>query len=265
MGRAHSAIFATFFASATSFCAALLVTMAAAQQQPAQRQRPQAPPKPYQTVATTLPATVNDPSFEIFRHKLGEAAIRKDLAGLAKLVIAQGFFWKSEKGEKANKNKPGIDNLAAAVQLNAPDGAGWDQLVSYAFDPTAAGVASIKDVICSPADPVFNEQEFENLLKATQTHAEDWGYPLLNGIDVRSGRLANAPVIEKLGLHFVRVLNEENAVNAPSNQPPTLEIVAPSGKTGYISAFMLAPLGNDQLCYRKDADGWKISGYIGGD
>jgi hypothetical protein len=269
MGRAHSAIFAaifaTTFASATSLCVALLVTMASAQQQPAQRPRPQTPPKPYQTVATTLPATVNDQNFEVFRHRLGEVAIRKDKAGLAKLVVAQGFFWKGEKGEKADKNKLGIDNLAAAVGLNAPDGSGWDQLVAYAFDPTAAPVASIKDVVCSPADPVFNEQEFENLLKATQTHLEEWGYPLLNGIEVHSGRLANAPIIEKLGLHFVRVLGDESAVNTPTNQPPVLEIVTPSGKTGYIPAFMLAPLGNDQLCYRKDADGWKIGGYIGGD
>jgi hypothetical protein len=261
MGRAHSAI----FASLAGICTALLVAIASAQQQPPQRPKPPAPAKPYQAVATSLPATINDQSFEDFRRQLGDAAIRKDKAGLAKLVIAQGFFWKSEKGEKADKNKSGVDNLAAAVQLNAPDGSGWDQLVAYTFDPTAAPVASIKDVVCSPADPVFSEQEFENLLKATQTYLEDWGYPLISGIEVRSGRQANAPVIEKLGLHFVRVLTDESAVNTPPNQPPTLEIVTPSGKTGHISAFMLAPLGNDQLCYRKDADGWKITGYIGGD
>jgi hypothetical protein len=26
----------------------------------------------------------------------------------------------------------------------------------------------------------------------------------------------------------------------------------------------LLPLGNEQLCYVKDAAGWKIAGYIGG-
>ena len=41
--------------------------------------------------------------------------------------------------------------------------------------------------------------------------------------------------------------------------------MTPTGKTGFIPAFALAPLGNDQLCYRKEADGWKIIGYIGGD
>jgi len=26
----------------------------------------------------------------------------------------------------------------------------------------------------------------------------------------------------------------------------------------------IAPIGNDQICYVKDAGGWKIGGYIGG-
>src|SRR5262249_16644854 len=171
--------------------------------------------------------------------------------------------WRTEKGEKADKNKSGIDNLTAAVQLNAPDGSGWDQLASYAFDPTAAPVAAVKDVICSPADPVFNDKELEGLLKATGTDLEDWGYPLVTGIEVRSGRTANDAVIEKLGLHFVRVLIEDTA--APLNQTPTLRVVTPSGKTGFIPAFAVAPLGNDQLCYKKVGDNWMIAGYIGGE
>jgi hypothetical protein len=26
----------------------------------------------------------------------------------------------------------------------------------------------------------------------------------------------------------------------------------------------IAPLGGDQMCYTKDAGGWKITGYLGG-
>ena len=262
MGRSRSTVVSIVIA----FCIALFVPLATAQQQQAPpKPRPQAAVKPYQTVATTLPVTINDASFETFRRLLGEYAIRKDDVGLKRLVVAQGFFWKGEKGDKADKNKSGFDNLAVAVQLNAKDGSGWDQLASYAFDPTAAPVAGVKEVICSPADPVFNDQELESLLKTTQTDLEEWGYPLINGIEVRSGRQANAPVIETVGLHFVRVLVDESAVNMAPNQLPTLQIVTPSGKTGFIPAFALAPLGNDQLCYRKEADGWKIAGYIGGD
>ena len=266
MGRSWSAV--TSAASAmglAGICAAGLVAVAMAQQPPGQPAKPPAPIKPYAIVATTLPTTINDPSFDEFRRQLGEVAVRKDKAALAKIVVAQGFFWRTEKGEKADKNKSGLDNLTAAVQLETPDGSGWDALASYAFDPTAAPVAAVRGVICSPADPVFNDKELEALIKTSQTDLEDWGYPLVTGIEVRSGRKPNDPVIETLGLHFIRVLIEENVTPPPSGQPPTLKIVTPSGKVGYLPAFALAPLGNDQLCYRKDSAGWKIAGFVGGE
>ena len=51
---------------------------------------------------------------------------RKRIApALAKLVVAQGFFWIQDK-DLADKNKPGIDNLAKAIDLDAKDGSGWD-------------------------------------------------------------------------------------------------------------------------------------------
>ena len=246
--------------------AGVLVPVASAQQQqPPQQHKPTAPVKPYQPVATTLPTTITDASFEAFRRQLGEVAIRKDSAGLKKLLVAQGFFWKTEKGEKADKKKPAFDYLTAALLLDAKDGSGWDQLAAFAFDPTAAPVSAVKDVICSPADPGFKDEELESLLKTTQTSLEEWGYPLINGIEVRSGRLLNSPVIGTLGLHFVRVLVDGTVVNTTPAQLPTLQVATPSGKTGFVPAFTLAPLGNDQLCYRKEADGWKIGGYIGGE
>ena len=70
---------------------------------------------------------------------------------------------------------------------------------------------------------------------------------------------ANAAVVEKLGLSFVRV--------APENAPASaayLRIITPSGKAGYVSVDAIAPIGNDQICYVKDGDAWKIGGYIGG-
>lgn len=244
---------------------AIVVALLMAASAAAQQKKPEIQIAPYQPVATTLPQSVNDASFDAFRKRLGEVAVKKDVAGLKGLIASDGFFWKSEKGDRADKAKSGYDNLAAAMHLDATDGSGWDQLASYAFDPTATSISTPKDVICSPADPVFDEHEFETLLKASGTALEDWGYPLLAGIEVRSGRAANAPVIEKLGLHFVRVLADENAGNVPPNQVPTLRVATPSGKTGFIPAYALAPLGNDQLCYRKGGDGWKITGYVGGD
>lgn len=41
--------------------------------------------------------------------------------------------------------------------------------------------------------------------------------------------------------------------------------MTPAGKTGYVAADAVQPLAIDQICYIKDASGWKITGYVGGD
>ncbi len=230
----------------------------------AKPQQPQAAPaKPYKPVSVKLPAPLADPSFEAFRKQLGEAATKKDRAALGKLVVAQGFFWETENGDKADKKKPGIENLATALGLARKDTDGWDMLMGYSVDPTAMPFPEKQGVICAPADPVFEDKELEDVAKATGTDPGEWGFPLADGVEVRAAAQANAAVAEKLGLHFVRVL-PDMPKPAP-NQPPMLKIVTPSGKTGFIPAEMLAPLGNDQLCYVKDGDGWKIAGFIGGE
>jgi hypothetical protein len=234
-----------------------------AQAKPQQQQTPAiTPAKPYRPVAVQLPTPLNDPSFEAFRKQLGEIAQKKDRAALAKLVVARGFFWEAENGDKADKKQTGIDNLAAAIGLAGKDAEGWDLLLGYAGDPTAAPFPGKQAVVCSPADPIFDESALEDLAKATQTDPGEWGYPLADGVEVRSSNNPKAPVTEKLGLHFIRILPDESAPPA-GNQIPLIKVVVPSGKTGFVSADAIAPLGNDQLCYVKDDTGWKITGFVG--
>jgi hypothetical protein len=220
-----------------------------------------AAPKPYKPVSITAPAAVADPSFEAFRKQLGPIAEKKDRKALAGLV-APNFFWMGEKGDKADKKKPGVENLAKAIKLDGKDAPGWELLGGAAADPTGTPFPDRKDTICSPADPTFNAQELEALAKSTGTEEGDWAYPTQTGLDVHAGPQPNSPVVEKLGLHFVRVMQD----NAPGNQQsPMLKVVTPSGKTGFVPAEALSPLGNDQLCFTKEGGGWKISGFIGGD
>jgi hypothetical protein len=241
-----------------SACAALLIagTMSAS----AQKQAPApAPPKPYKALAVMSPAPMSDPAFEALRKQLGEIAQKKDRAALARLVVAQGFFWERETGDGADKKKSGIDNLATALGLNNKNGAGWEILFSFTDDPTASASPDHKGAVCAPAEPGFDGQAFDDLLKATQTDPSEWGYPMSAGLEVHAAPQANAPVIEKLGVVLVRVMPE----NAPP-PPAYLRIVTPAGNAGFVSVDAIAPLGNDQLCYIKDGDAWKIGGYIGG-
>ena len=115
-----------------------------------------------------------------------------------------------------------------------------------------------KNAVCAPADPAFDSKAFNDLLASTKTDVGDWGYPVSADVEVRATPQANAPVIEKLGSVFVRIATENT-----SNAPTFLRVVTPSGKTGFVSVDSVAPIGNDQLCYVKEAGDWKIGGYIG--
>ena len=236
------------------------------QQRPPQGQQqaqPQAaPPKPYKAVAIAAPPMVNDPSFEAFRKQIAAAAEKKDRKGLADMV-SKSFFWMGEKGDKADKKKPGIENLAKAIGLDAKDGSGWETIVGFASDPTGAPFPDKKDTICAPAEPQFDGKELEALAKATGTDEGDWAFPTQPGLEMRAAAQPNSPVVEKLGMHFIRVMEDTSA--APNNDNPMIRVVAPSGKVGFVPADAISPLGNDALCYGKEGGAWKIVGFLGGE
>jgi hypothetical protein len=223
---------------------------------------PAAPVKPYKAVAVILPATYDDPSFVAFRKQLDEAVQKRNRAALGKLVVAQGFFWVQDK-DVADKHKSGIDNLAKAIDLDAKDGSGWDVLAGYSDEATAAQLPDHPGVICAPAGPTIDPKTFGALIEATQTAPSEWGYPVQDGTEVHSAGQASSPVIEKLGLTLVRVL-PDSAPPENANQPPFLHVATPSGKAGFVLADAISGLGGDQICYLKDAGGWKITGYFGG-
>jgi len=256
------------FASATAFIAACAIATLAAASSLAQqgllplKPAPPAPIKPYHAVAVTAPPTDNDPSFVAFRKQLADVAAKKDRAALARMVVAQNFFWMQDR-DLADKRKAGIDNLAKAIGLDAKDGSGWDLLNGYAAEPTAARLPQLKGVTCAPAEPGIDPKAFQALVEATGTDPSEWGYPINGGLDVHAAAQSSSPVVEKLGMVLLRVLPDSNQP-ANANGPQLLHVATPSGKSGYVDAQQLSPLGGDEMCYTKDAGGWKIAGYLGG-
>jgi hypothetical protein len=229
---------------------------------PEQLEQPQqpAPPRSYQPIPVKLPAPSADASFDAFRKQLAAIAEKKDRAALSKLVVARGFFWDGEEGDNTDKRKSSMENLVAALGLDAKDGSGWENLAAAAADPTLEASEDHKGVMCGPASPEVDEQAQQALIKATGTDEEEWGFTTSDGVEVRAAPQANAPIIEKLGLQLVRVLPDDETPNATA---PMMRVVAPSGKVGYVPADAVSPLSFDQLCYVKDPSGWKITGYVG--
>jgi hypothetical protein len=228
---------------------------------PQQQQQQIAPPAPYAVLTVAPPKPFGDPALAAFRKELAAVAQKKDRPALARLVVAQGFFWLKESGNAAGK-KTGIEALATALSLAAKDGSGWDTLTEFAADETAADYPDRPNTVCSPAGPEFDAPALEKLAETTKTDVSDWGFTSAEGVEVRASAAQNAAVVEKLGMHFVRVMPD----TAPNAAQDFMRVVTPSGKVGFVPAEAINPLGSDQLCYGKDATGaWKIVGMIGGE
>jgi hypothetical protein len=257
-----------FTATAFTLAVLLMPPLAAAPslaqqgQLPALKPPPPAPIKPYQPVAVTPPTPFADPGFVTFRKQLADVAAHKDRTALAKLIVAKGFFWIQDK-DLADQQKTGVDNLARAIALDAKDGPGWEAVAGFANEPSAAELPQQKGVVCGPADPTIDPQAFEALGRATQTDPSEWAYPVKADVEVHTAAQSSAPVSEKLGVNLVRIL-PDSGEGADPNQPFFLHVATPSGKSGFVDAQSLSPLGGDQMCYAKDANGWKIAGYFGG-
>lgn len=217
-------------------------------------------PGPYKAVAVTVPKPYGDPSLDAFRKSLEDIAQRKDRAALAAKVVSKGFFWQREDSDGADPKKSGIDNLAEAIGLDAPDGMGWQALAAYAADVSAAAQPEVKDLVCSPAFPSFDDEQMDQVGKQTGTDLSEWGYPTSAGIEVRAKPDAGAPVVDKLGMNLVRLLLDDTG-NA---SPEWIKVVTPAGKIGYVPGDALGPLGSDQMCYSKAGGVWHIAGFIGG-
>ena len=220
------------------------------------------PPGPYKPVPIILPVAVADPTFDAFRKQLADIAQKKDRAALARLVAAN-FFWIPEDADVADKSKSGIENLARAIGLDGRDALGWDAISGYAVERTAMSDPQRPGVLCAPGEPSFDEKLADELANTTQTDASDWGYPTKNGIEVRANPQANAPVVDKLGLHLVRVLPDDSPANAVTVS--FVKVMTPTGKSGFVPINSVLPLVGEQMCYIKEGNAWKIAGYVGGE
>jgi len=257
--------------STLSPAALALATMLAAGWVFAQTPPPAPPPAqapspalgPYKPVPITLPPAVNDPSFDSFRKRLAEIAQKKDRTALAELV-APNFFWVPEDTDIADKKLPAIDNAAKALGLNGgADAIGWDALAAYAAESSTMADPQRGGVFCAPAEAGFDDKAADELANSTQTDASDWVFPLRDGIEVRSAAKQDASIIDKLGLHLVRVLPDDSPANAVL--AAFVKVLTPEGKVGFAPVDSVLPIGGEQLCYVKDASGWKIAGFLGGE
>ena len=164
----------------------------------------------------------------------------------------------------ADKRKSGIDNLAKAIDLDAKDGSGWEVAGRLRQRAVGRGIAAAKGHLLRAGR---SDHRSDGVRGARQGDADR---PVGVGLsDQGRRRSACRGAAEFAGDRearhdiCVRVL-PDSAPPANANEPFMLHVATPSGKAGYVDAQVLSPLGGDQMCYTKDAGGWKIAGYLGG-
>src|SRR5215216_3898665 len=222
--------------------------------------------KPYKAVAVTIPAVPRDAAFDALRKELADIAKRKDRAALAQRVVAREFFWERDFSGSFDPKRPSIDNLAAALTLEADDGSGWDALSAFAAETSAGPLPGRPTILCAPAIPQFDEEARDQLIESTQSDGLEWNYPRAAGLQVRAAPQANAALVETLGLNFVRVLGfEDKDGDTDPMRNSWARVATPSGKTGFTAPNSLLSPYADRLCYGKEGAGpWRIIGYVGG-
>jgi hypothetical protein len=247
-------------------CILLALAASALAAVPAVAQPISLPPKPYTPVAIALPAASDDASFATFRAGLAAVAKRRVYAELAQLVQAQRFFWDRDFGHGFDPRKPGVDNLAAAIQLEHRNGSGWELLAAMATEATIEPLDSRPGVVCAPARPAYDGVALTRLLDKTYTGAIDWAYPRAADTPIRAIPQPEAAAIGTLGLNFVRLLSFEGPDREPSpGRTQWARVAAPDGRVGFVAPDSLLSLTTERICYIKDLiGGWRIAGYIAG-
>jgi hypothetical protein len=249
-----------------ALCRSLLIALIPSFAVSAAAQSPPRPPKPYNPVAITRPAASEDASFMAFRAALAAAATARVYAGLAPLVLTQGFFWDRDFGQAFDPRRPAVDNLALAIALEQGSGSGWDALAAFAAEASAEPLESRPGVVCAPARPSYDGVAFSRLLDATYTSGIDWAYPRADTTPVRPTPEPDAAAAGALGPDFVRLLGFEGPDSEPHpGRTQWARIGTPDGKSGFVAPGSLRSLTAERLCYIKDLTGaWRIAGYIAG-
>ena len=160
--------------------------------------------KPYKAVAISAPAPVTDPSFEAFRKQSAPSPRRRTArrwpAGVAELLL-DGREGRQGRQEEARhrKSRQG-DPARRQGRLRAGTR-------SRRFAPIRPARRFRTARTRSARRPIRRStaRSSRRSPKSTGTDEGDWAYPTQPGLEVHGGAQPNAPVVEKLGMHFVRV------------------------------------------------------------
>lgn len=226
-----------------------------------------------------IQVTLNEPyqpdgTFDKMRTAFAEAVAKKDVNSLTSLV-APMFIWTidGQTADELDLGRDAIHNFKVVFGFRAAgsdtdggveDGPYWDALAAFASDPTYYRATDSGNLVCGPiAADIADQAMFEQADRKISTEDEpaEW-YFTLTSTDVAKSPTETGPPIAKIGAIAVPILSSypEPQEGQPPPQPTHLEILLPSGQSGWIPAAAARPLSTARLCYAKTPSGdWKIA------
>ena len=213
-----------------------------------------------------------DAAFDKMRAAFADAVAKKDVAALSAL-IAPTFLWTlgGQPADELDLGRDAIHNFKVVFGFRAlgkdedggvDKGPYWDALAAFAGDSTYYAVTDTGNLICGPiAADVADDKIFEQASKKIETGDDraDWYFTLANTDVAKAPGDTGAPVA-KVGTVALPMLSFYPPAKEGQPQPTDVEVLLPSGKSGWIPAAAVRPLFTERLCYAKTQSGdWKIA------
>lgn len=210
-----------------------------------------------------------DDAFKAMRKSFADAVSNKDSAALFR-IVGPTFLWTTEEGrnDQFDMGRSALDNFKVVFGFRAPDadtdgnvenGPYWDTLAAFAAEDTFYEVEDAGNLVCSPpAAEVADSEIYEKAQAALgdDDDAPEWYFTLRPVSVAKSATDKNE--IAKIGTVVLPLLS----VSPEQGVPSQLEVLLPSGKSGWISAKSARPLQSERLCFAKTPKGeWKIVQY----
>ena len=231
---------------------------------------------PYPEVKVDLPEPFSDPALEGMRKKLAAAAAKKDTAAILALV-GPTFVWTYRGGpsEQFDMGRSALDNFKVVFGFRAPDadsdggvddGPYWDALQEFAEDDSTYQATEAGNLVCAPSIASVSDADVdEEARKKVETEEDpaEW-YFSLGQTNVMKAPGDKGQPMAKIGAIAMPVLSAypPNEEGAPPKPTTHIEVLLPSGKSGWVAKSAVRPISTSRLCYSKTPAGdWKISAY----
>jgi hypothetical protein len=229
---------------------------------------------PYPLIKLKLDeAYAPDAAFAKMRKSFADAVAKKDTQALFSLV-GPTFVWLSQ-GELNNQfdlGRDAVHNFKVVFgfrefgkDADAPvaEGPNWGALAAFAADTFF--YAATDTLVCGPTGATIADERLFDTARQTigADDSVEWYFTVTETAATATPSDGGSTIGRVSGL-ALPVMNVYPPSPAGQSELPAthLQVLLPSGKSGWIPASAAIPLVTDRLCYAVTSDGsWKIAGF----